>query len=78
MAEYAIQCANLVKVYQSRGRALRAVDGLSFSVGAGTIFGLLGPNGAGKTTTLKILTTLLQPTEGEASVMGCDVRTHPL
>jgi len=79
VSENAVRCENLVKVYNPRGsKAVQAVDGLSFSVVAGTIFGLLGPNGAGKTTTLKILTTLLQPTGGDASVMGFDVRTRPL
>ena len=52
---------------------LTAVDRLSLSVGAGEIFGLIGPNGAGKTTTIKMLTTLLPPTSGAASVAGFDV-----
>lgn len=51
-----------------------AVDGISFQVAAGTIFGLLGPNGAGKSTTVKILTTLLPPTSGTAHVCGYDVQ----
>jgi ABC-2 type transport system ATP-binding protein len=50
-----------------------AVDGLNIRVEAGEIFGLLGPNGAGKTTTIKVLTTLLAPTEGRAEVAGHDV-----
>ena len=58
---------------RSLPKAVRAVDGLSFAVPRGTIFGLLGPNGAGKTTTLRILTTLVRPTSGRASVMGSDV-----
>jgi ABC-type multidrug transport system ATPase subunit len=79
MRTLAIEVENLVKVYQSRGGpAVRAVDGLSFTVAAGSVFGLLGPNGAGKTTTLKILNTLLKPTSGRAAVMGYDVVAQPL
>ncbi len=75
----AIQVNNLVKVYEKRGRSpVRALDGISFAVQQGEIFGLLGPNGAGKTTALRILTTLLQPTSGTASVMGHDVTVNPL
>jgi len=55
-----------------------AVDGISFSVRAGTIFGLLGPNGAGKSTTIKMLTTLLEPTSGTGQVAGFDIRTQPV
>src|SRR5207249_5731456 len=50
-----------------------ALDGLSLDVGEGELFGILGPNGAGKTTTIKVLTTLLIPTSGTATVMGLDV-----
>jgi len=70
----AIEVHNLQKIYARRGRdPIRAVDGLSFDVAPGSIFGLLGPNGAGKTTTLKILTTLVRPTGGSARVGGFDV-----
>ncbi len=55
---------------------LTAVDHVTFSVDHGSIFGLLGPNGAGKTTTINMLTTLLSPTSGEATVAGYDVRTQ--
>jgi ABC-2 type transport system ATP-binding protein len=57
---------------------LRALAGVSFEVGAGEVFGLLGPNGAGKTTTIRVLTTLLEPTSGRASVAGFDVRRDGL
>jgi ABC-2 type transport system ATP-binding protein len=66
----AIEASNLRKTYP--GDVL-ALDGLSFAVEAGTIFGLLGPNGAGKSTTVKILTTLSRPDSGEAHVAGLDV-----
>ncbi|NDQ56768.1 MAG: ABC transporter ATP-binding protein [Acidipila sp.] len=79
MSGFAIEVENLVKVYAPRGREpVRAVDGLSFEVKRGTIFGLLGPNGAGKTTTLKVLNTLLTPTGGSARVMGHDVVAAPV
>lgn len=55
-----------------------AVGGVSFAVAPGEVFGLLGPNGAGKTTTIRVLTTLLTPTEGRALVAGCDVRSDSL
>ena len=50
-----------------------AVNSISFSIDKGEIFGVVGPNGAGKTTTIKILTTLLPPTSGEALIGGYDV-----
>jgi ABC-2 type transport system ATP-binding protein len=77
--ETAILVENLVKVFQPRGRApVRAVDGLTFSIPRGQIFGLLGPNGAGKSTTLRILTTLIRPTSGRAVVAGQDAVGDPL
>jgi sodium transport system ATP-binding protein len=54
-----------------------AVDGLSFAVRQGEIYGLLGPNGAGKTTTLRILSTLMKPDEGDATVCGFSVVNEP-
>jgi len=54
-----------------------AVDGISFSVDEGTIFGFLGPNGAGKTTTIRILVTLSTQTSGQAVVAGIDVSSDP-
>jgi len=56
---------------------VRALDGLSFEVSPGTIFGLLGPNGAGKSTSVKLLTTLARPDSGKASVAGHDVLREP-
>jgi len=55
-----------------------AVDALSFEVPAGQIVGFLGPNGAGKTTTLKMLTGMIEPSDGTATVSGFDLRTHPI
>jgi daunorubicin resistance ABC transporter ATP-binding subunit len=69
-----IQVTDLVKVYAG---GTRAVDGISFRIEAGELFGFLGPNGAGKTTTIRILATLLKATAGSARVAGFDVATHP-
>src|ERR1041385_7167379 len=55
-----------------------AVDAVSFEVPAGQIVGFLGPNGAGKSTTLKMLTGMIEPTEGTASICGFDLRREPL
>lgn len=60
-----------------RRGSIVALDSVSFDVQAGEIFGLLGPNGAGKTTCLRMLSTVLQPTGGSATVAGFDVATHP-
>ncbi len=54
-----------------------ALDGISFEIGEGQIFGFIGPNGAGKTTTIKILATLLEPTSGDLSIAGLDVLEQP-
>lgn len=70
-----IEVNNLKRQYDStlsmrKKKTIEALKGISFSVQEGEIFGLLGPNGAGKTTTIKILTTLLAPSAGEAKIMG--------
>jgi sodium transport system ATP-binding protein len=68
-----IQCESLTKKF----RAFIAVDHVSFEVGNGEVFGLLGPNGAGKTTTMRLLSTLLKPTSGTATVAGHDLLREP-
>ena len=72
----AISVRNLVKRYPKS--KTNAVDGVSFDVSRGEIFGLLGPNGAGKTTTIGVLTTAIVPTEGSASISGIDVARNPI
>jgi ABC-2 type transport system ATP-binding protein len=69
-----IEVRDLVKVY---GGDTRALDGITFAVAPGELFGFLGPNGAGKTTTIRILATLLRQTSGTARVAGFDVATQP-
>ena len=71
MPGLAIDARDLSKRFGERP----AVEGLVFQVQEGEVFGLLGPNGAGKTTTVRMLTGLLQPSTGEATVLGHDVRT---
>ncbi len=75
----ALTATDLVKTYPAgRGKQrIRALDGLSLTVDAGSVFGLLGPNGAGKSTTVKILATLSRPDSGHATVAGIDVLRHP-
>lgn len=72
-----ISADSLVKTYQASGLTVKALDGLSLEVPRGTILGLLGPNGAGKTTTVKVLTTLIQPDSGQATIDGVDVVSDP-
>ena len=85
MPEFALEVENIVKTYRAKrrllrraGEAVRALDGVSFAVPRGIIFGLLGPNGAGKTTLLKILSTLLPPSSGRVRIEGIDVLSEPL
>ncbi|THV43346.1 ATP-binding cassette domain-containing protein [Glycomyces buryatensis] len=72
-----IETKGLKKVFKSRGKAVEAVRGVDLSVKEGEIFGLLGPNGAGKTTTMRMLSTLIEPTEGQVSVCGHDLASDP-
>ena len=74
---YKYQNEKCIAVYNLRKRYSEentyAVDGITFDVKYGTVFGFLGPNGAGKTTTLKILTTLLTPSSGSIRIFGKDL-----
>jgi ABC-2 type transport system ATP-binding protein len=72
----AVEVIDLVKRYPKRDT--NAVDGLSFAVREGEVFGLLGPNGAGKTTTVGVLTTRVEATSGRAILAGIDVRRDPV
>jgi len=71
-----VRVEELVKRYP-KGH-VNAVDGVSFEIDAGEVFGLLGPNGAGKTTTVGVLTTRVRPTSGRASIDGVDVVADPV
>ncbi|MBS7611279.1 ATP-binding cassette domain-containing protein [Candidatus Bathyarchaeota archaeon] len=70
MVDFAVQAKNLVKVYNGK---VKALDGVDLTVEASGTFALLGPNGAGKTTLMRILTTQLKPSTGEAYVFGLNV-----
>ncbi|MFJ7074724.1 ABC transporter ATP-binding protein [Streptomyces sp. NPDC098781] len=72
-----ISTAGLARTFQTRLGPVQAVRGIDLTVRAGEILGFLGPNGAGKTTTLRMLTTLLAPTAGAATVAGHDLATDP-
>jgi ABC-2 type transport system ATP-binding protein len=73
-----IEARGLARTFKSRKRTVEAVRGVDLTVGEGEIVGFLGPNGAGKTTTLRMLTTLLKPTAGTATVAGADLLSSPL
>ncbi len=74
--EQSLHGINVQTLTKSYGDA-QALHGISFAIKPGEIVGFLGPNGAGKTTTMKILTCLLDASDGQATVAGFDVRTHP-
>jgi len=71
----AVVVINLVKIY---GEEVIGVDGISFTIKDGEIYGLIGPNGSGKTTTLRIISTLIKPSRGEVYVYGIDIIKEPL
>ncbi|MBN9101827.1 MAG: ATP-binding cassette domain-containing protein [Pseudonocardia sp.] len=73
-----IHASGLARTFTTRRGPVEAVSGVDIDVAPGELVGFLGPNGAGKTTTLRMLTTLLAPTAGSATVAGCDLLTDPL
>jgi ABC-2 type transport system ATP-binding protein len=75
---HVISARGLARAFRRKKQEVRAVDGVDIDVAAGEIVGFLGPNGAGKTTTLRMLTTLLEPSAGTATVAGCDLLTDPV
>ncbi|WP_041261174.1 daunorubicin resistance protein DrrA family ABC transporter ATP-binding protein [Pseudofrankia inefficax] len=72
-----IDVRGLRQTYRAKKLTVEAVRGIDFTVEAGEIVGFLGPNGAGKTTTLRMLTTLLRPTAGQAQIAGADLLQNP-
>src|SRR3954466_12701665 len=77
MLSSVIHAPGLARTFRKKKQEVHAVIGVDLDVDAGEIVGFLGPNGAGKTTTLRMLTTLLRPTRGEATVAGADLRRDP-
>jgi ABC-2 type transport system ATP-binding protein len=73
-----IHARGLARTFRKKKQEVHAVAGVDLDVEAGEIVGFLGPNGAGKTTTLRMLTTLLVPTAGTATVAGCDLISDPV
>jgi ABC-2 type transport system ATP-binding protein len=74
--QYSIEADGLEKTFGGK-HPVRALDGVSFAVTEGTVFGLLGPNGSGKTTAVRILTTIIKPDAGAGRVLGHDVTKKP-
>ena len=77
MTNQMITASGLTKTFRSKGASVEAVRSVDLSVQEGELVAFLGPNGAGKSTTLRMLTTLLPPTSGDAIVAGCDIRHDP-
>src|SRR3954453_13606944 len=77
MTEDMITARALARSFKTKAGPVDAVQGVDLDVRAGEIVGLLGPNGAGKTTTLRMLTTLLMPSSGTATVAGADLIREP-
>ena len=81
MVEYAVETFDLTKIFESKEngvkRYIKAVDHVNIKVKQGEFFGLLGPNGAGETTLIKMLCTIILPTEGTAKVNGYDIIKEP-
>lgn len=75
MSQYAVEATNIVRTFGDDD--FRALDDVTLRVPMGEVFGLLGPNGSGKTTMIRILSTVLSPTQGVATVAGFDVVKHP-
>ena len=75
MSDFAVEALSVVRTF--RDGEVRALDGVTLHVPRGEVFGLLGPNGSGKTTMIRILSTILKPTSGTATVNGVDVVKHP-
>ena len=73
-----IEARGLARTFKTRRRTVQAVRGVDLTVADGEVVGFLGPNGAGKTTTLRMLTTLLKPTAGTATVAGADLLRDPV
>jgi ABC-2 type transport system ATP-binding protein len=76
MQSDAIITQGLTRDFAAPGKTVRALDGLDLSVPAGIVFGFLGPNGSGKTTTIRLLLGLLEPTAGQARVLGFDTQAQ--
>src|SRR5512133_2580901 len=77
MIDPMIHTEKLTRHFVSKKDTVEAVKGVDIDVAAGELVAFLGPNGAGKSTTLRLLTTLLPPSSGEATVAGCDIRRDP-